>query len=84
LVELHLAKVAVAGSSPVSRSILFLKDKGYFQGGIAKWEGRGLQNLYSPVQIWMPPPLTLNSLIVLILSREKESYFHRVTKSLFE
>ncbi len=24
-------------------------------GGLAKWEGRGLQNLYSPVQIRKPP-----------------------------
>ena len=49
MVECDLAKVEVAGSNPVSRSIFF--------GGIAKWEGSGLQNHYSPVRIRMPPPV---------------------------
>ena len=51
MVECDLAKVEVAGSNPVSRSIFF--------GGIAKWSGSGLQNRYSPVQIRMPPPVEL-------------------------
>ena len=40
LVELHLAKVVVAGSSPVSRSILLASSLPVyprFRGGIAKW-----------------------------------------------
>ena len=40
LVEHHLAKVRVAGSSPVIRS-------GGTPGGVAEWLGKGLQN---------PPP----------------------------
>jgi hypothetical protein len=50
VVECHLAKVDVDGSNPFARSIFFPN------GGIAKWQGSGLQNRYSPVQIRVPPP----------------------------
>ncbi len=48
VVECHLAKVDVDGSNPFARSRMI--------GGIAKWQGSGLQNRYSPVQIRLPPP----------------------------
>ena len=47
LVEHNLAKVGVAGSSPVVRSIAFPdRLKRSFFGEVAKWLGRGLQSLY--------------------------------------
>jgi hypothetical protein len=54
VVECHLAKVDVDGSNPFARSRRI--------GGIAKWQGSGLQNRYSPVQIWLPPPNKIKGL----------------------
>ena len=69
MVEHNLAKVGVAGSNPVSRSIWFdcWGPKGWAEAllevivaAVAKWvKGGGLlQNLYSAVRIRSPPPLT--------------------------
>ena len=49
MVECDLAKVEVAGSNPVSRSIFYFEF--WCFGGIAKWQGSGLQNRYSSVRI---------------------------------
>src|SRR5262249_2422114 len=55
VVECDLAKVEVAGSNPVSRSTSALPFASS-RGGVAKRQGRGLQNLHTSVQFRSPPP----------------------------
>ena len=50
LVERNLAKVEVAGSTPVFRStsddrLVVMRSQGLQHGDVAEWLGRGLQNL---------------------------------------
>gem|GEM_PF-1029757 len=72
VVEHLLAKQRVAGSNPVFRSN-FLRSK-RCSGDVAKWQGRGLQNLYSPVRI-RPSPLVGKQTKGLIAQRKAISPF---------
>jgi hypothetical protein len=73
VVELHLAKVAVAGSSPVSRSSFlraFYPEKPFlFFGRHSQVVRQRSAKPSSPVQIWMPPQSLYSYIIRSVRSR---------------